>query len=139
MTVLDVHPVGFDTAARVFGEDVAGGVSATVEVLLSALAPCAGMAGTDDSAQQWAPRYDAGARAAVTAIDELVEGGYRLAALLEQCAINYAGAEAACLPHESAEQSQARWAQCGPVATGRRRPRPGSRCPSPRAGRCWPI
>ncbi len=141
-----MHPVGFDTAARVFGEDVAGGVSAAVEVVLSALAPCAGMAGTDDSAQQWAPRYDAGARAAVTILDDLVEGGYRLAALLEQCAINYAGAEAACLPHQSAQQSQARWAR---MRAARHRPPPpaaGFALPEPEGwsllahliGRVWP-
>ena len=146
MTVLDVHPVGFDTAARVFGEDVAGGVSAVVEVLVSGLQPCAGMAGTDDNARHWAGDYDAGARAAVRALDALAAGGYRLAALLEQCAINYAGAEAACLPGQTAQQSAARWAG---VHAARHEPPPGSAgltLPEPEGwsllahliGRLWP-
>ncbi|HEY8302775.1 MAG TPA: hypothetical protein VIG48_12820, partial [Jatrophihabitans sp.] len=115
MTVLDVHPVGFDTAARVFGGDVAGGVGAAVEVLLTALDPCYGMAGTDDNAQHWAPPYDTGARTAITAFDDLATAAFGLAALLEQCAINYAGAEAACLPGQSATQSATRWARIHPT------------------------
>jgi hypothetical protein len=115
VTVLDVHPVGFDTAARVFGGDVAGGVGAAVEVLLTALDPCYGMAGTDDNAQHWAPPYDTGARTAITAFDDLATAAFGLAALLEQCAINYAGAEAACLPGQSATQSATRWARIHPT------------------------
>jgi hypothetical protein len=144
--VLDVHPVGYDTAARTFGEDIAGGIGAAVDVLLADLSACYGMAGNDDTAQSWAPNYDDSARSATRAFTDLTNAAYRLAALLEQCAINYAGAEAACLPHETAEQSQARWAhlrvaaaELPPSAAGLPLPEPdGWSLLAHLIGRLWP-
>lgn len=144
--MLDVHPVGYDTAARTFGEDIAGGIEAAVEVLLSDLSGCYGMAGSDDTAQSWAPNYDDTARTATRAFTDLTNAAYRLAALLEQCAINYAGAEAACLPHETAWHSQARWAHIHVPPAGAPPSAAGLALPEPDGwsllahwiGRLWP-
>lgn len=146
MTVLDVHPVGYDTAARTFGEAIAGEIEAAVEVLLADLSGCYGMAGSDDTAQSWAPNYDDSARSATRAFTDLTNAAYRLAALLEQCAINYAGAEAACLPHETASQSQARWAHTTVAPAGTPPSAAGLSLPEPEGwsllahliGRVWP-
>jgi hypothetical protein len=110
VTVLDVRPVGYAEAARTIGGEVAGTVAVACEEVTSRLDACYGMAGSDDIGVEWGAAYDRVAASAIQSTAAVVDAAYTVAALLEQTGINYAGAEAASVPGESAEQSQARWA-----------------------------
>jgi hypothetical protein len=98
MTLLDVHTDGYLDAARVLGEEVADCVRLAWVGLQLGLDGCSGMAGTDDVGAGWASSYDSAASSAAEATCDLLNGCYRLAALLEQTGINYAAAEQASVP-----------------------------------------
>ena len=145
MTVLDVSPPGYALAARVVGGEIAGHTVTVAEDLGYALAGCYGMAGADDVGSHWGTSYDAAAGAAMSATGDTANAMFFLAALLEQTGINYAGAEAACVPGETAAQSAARWASSSadlptlPSAVGGGVPEPGGWSLLQHAiGRVWP-
>lgn len=146
MTVLDVSPPGYALAARVVGGEIAGHTASIPEDLGWALAGCYGMAGSDDAGSRWGAAYDAAAKAALGATNDAANAMFCVAALLEQTGINYAGAEAACVPGESAAQSAARWASSSapaarslPTAVGAGVPEPGGWSLLQHAiGRLWP-
>ena len=132
MTVLDVHPPGYALAARTVGGEIASTAVRAADNLAYALAGCADMAGSDDVGARWGAAYDAAVSAAMSATTDAANAAFCVAALLEQTGINYAGAEAACVPGESAAESQVRWAQSSAplrpalpsaVGTGRARAR----------------
>ena len=115
--MLDLSPVGYALAARTIGGEVATVATCAGELLGSRLADCYGMAGSDDSGARWGAAYDAVASAAMSATSAVADAAFCVAALLEQTGINYAGAEAACVPGESAAQSEARWARSSAPST----------------------
>ena len=110
MTVLDVRPVGYAEAARTIGGEVAGTVELACGEVTRRLDACYGMAGSDDVGAEWGAAYDRVAASAIQSTAASVDAAYTVAALLEQTGINYAGAEAASVPGETAEESRARWA-----------------------------
>jgi hypothetical protein len=144
--VLDVSPVGYALAARTIGGEVATVATCAAELLGSRLGGCYGMAGSDDSGAQWGAVYDAAASAALSATTAAADAAYCVAALLEQTGINYAGAEAACVPWESAAESEMRWARSSapstpvlPSAVGGGVPEPAGWSMLQHAiGRVWP-
>ncbi len=146
MTVLDVRPVGYALAARTVGGEIAGDTVMIAENLGYDLAGCYGMAGRDDVGARWGTSYDAAAAAAQSATQDAANAMFCVAALLEQTGINYAGAEAACIPWETAAQSQARWASSAaplpaplPSAVGAGLPEPSGWSLLQHAiGRVWP-
>jgi hypothetical protein len=146
MTVLDVRPVGYALAARTAGGEIAGDIVMIAENLGYDLAGCYGMAGTDDVGSQWGASYTVAAANAQSATRDAANAMFCVAALLEQTGINYAGAEAACIPWETAAQSAARWAASSapepaplPSAVGAGLPEPSGWSLLQHAiGRVWP-
>ena len=146
MTVLDVRPVGYALAARTVGGEIAGDTVMIAENLGYDLAGCYGMAGTDDVGSQWGASYDVAAAAAQSATHDAANAMFCVAALLEQTGINYAGAEAACIPWETAAQSAARWAASSAPAPAPLPSAVGGGVPPPSGwsllqhaiGRVWP-
>ena len=146
MTVLDVSPPGYALAARTVGGEIAQHTALVAQELGYALAQCYGMAGSDDAGSQWGAAYDAAAQAALSATGDAANAMFWVAALLEQSGINYAGAEAACVPGETAARSAARWASSSapaapslPSAVGAGVPEPGGWSLLQHAiGRLWP-
>ncbi len=146
MTVLDVRPVGYALAARTVGGEIAGDTVMIAENLGYDLAGCYGMAGTDDVGSQWGASYDTAAAAAQSATHDAANAMFAVAALLEQTGINYAGAEAACIPWETAAQSAARWATSNAPAPAPLQSAVGGGVPPPSGwsllqhaiGRVWP-
>jgi hypothetical protein len=144
--LLDVHPPGYAQAARTVGGELAGSLTRARDDLLSRLSASGGMGGTDETGAQWSAAYDDSAAEAVTALTNLADSAYCLAALLEQTAINYAGAEAASVPGEPAPVSEHRWATSSagsmagpPSAAGLGVPEPvGWSLLQHEIGRLWP-
>lgn len=91
--VIAVEPDKFRAASRVFGSLIADDAYLASNTLLLALNASAGMAGTDPVGLDWASAYDDAASATVQATQDVINGSFRLAALLEATGFNYAGAE----------------------------------------------
>jgi hypothetical protein len=108
--VLDVHPVGYADAAHVLGDVIAEQVRLAWVGVQATLDGTGGMAGSDDVGSSWGASYDAAARSATRATQDTCNACYQLAALLEQTAINYEGADAASVPGSSARAAANRWA-----------------------------
>lgn len=146
MTTLAVHPVGYARAAEALGDEVSIHLVTTGERLAEALSSCYGMAGTDDIGASWAMSYDAASASATATLRDLVSAAFCLAGLLEQSGINYAGAEAAGVPGETAPESASRWnaatapaLPAPPSAAGRGIPQPsGWSMLAHLIGRLWP-
>lgn len=108
--VLDVSAGQFAAASRVFGASVANGLERAGQRLTTALAGTGSMAGSDPSGLSWATSYDTAASACVRAMQDVTNGCYRLAALLEQTGFNYAGAESASTLHVAwRDPDRTRW------------------------------
>lgn len=90
---LAVDPVTYESASMAFGAEIAGRVGRSALGLLEALAASAGMAGTDPSGTAWAAAYDDAAGMTVGVTQDVVNGCYQLAALLQQTGFNYSRAE----------------------------------------------
>ncbi len=129
--VLDVYPVGYTDAAYVLGDLVAEKVRLAWLGLQATLDGMAGMAGSDDVGSSWGASYDAAAASASRTTEDTCNACYQLAALLEQTAINYEGADAASVPGSSARAAANRWAAATtslgevPSAVGQGTPQPG--------------
>jgi len=144
--VLDISPVGYALAARTIGGEVAATTTYAADTLGDRLGGCYGMAGSDDAGARWGAAYDAVASAAMSATTTAADAAFCVAALLEQTGINYAGAEAACVPGESAAESEARWARSSAPSTPLLSSAVGGGVPEPAGwsmlqhaiGRVWP-
>ena len=129
--VLDIQPAGYADAAHILGDVVAEQVRLAWVGLQATLDSAAGMAGSDDVGSSWGGSYDAAARSATQATEDTCNACYQLAALLEQTAINYEGAEAASMPGSSARVSANHWARAAAslgelqTAIGQGTPQPG--------------
>jgi hypothetical protein len=146
MTVLDLDPSAYGAAAHTVADRIGGALGMTVERLGARLAGTYGMAGSDDVGGQWGAAYDVAAQTAVSALTDTVNAALCLGALLEQTGINYAGAEAACVPGESAAQTARRLRGAAahsapdlPSSVGAGIPEPGGWSLLQHAiGRVWP-
>ena len=106
--VLDVRPSGYADAAALLADVVATETHDAWHELLATLRNSHGMAGTDDVGSSWGASYDGAVEAVRLASQELNNAFFQLAALLEQTAINYDGAEAASVPGAAAANAYPR-------------------------------
>lgn len=144
--MLDISPIGYALAARTIGGEVAATAAYAAGSLGERLGGCYGMAGSDEAGARWGAAYDAAASAAMSATTSAADAAFCVAALLEQTGINYAGAEAACVPGESAAESEARWARSSAPSTPLLPSAVGGGVPEPAGwsmlqhaiGRVWP-
>jgi hypothetical protein len=90
---LVVEPISFEAASSIFGRL---GYSIWNEACGDIDRP--GMAGDDPTGRDWAAAYDQAATRCVDATDAVINGCFRLAALLEQTGFNYSVAELASDP-----------------------------------------
>jgi hypothetical protein len=90
---LAVNPARYEAASFAFGVEIAGGVYRAGLGVVEGLAHSVGMAGSDPAGASWAAAYDDAAAAAVATTQDVVNGCYRLAALLQQTGFNYSRAE----------------------------------------------
>jgi hypothetical protein len=91
---LDVDPITFEAASMAVGTEIAGRVERTAVGLLDGLVGSAAMAGSDAAGQAWAGGYDDAATMTLGATQDVANGCYRLAALLQQTGFNYSRADA---------------------------------------------
>jgi guanyl-specific ribonuclease Sa len=96
-TRLEVESEHYAAASSLFG-DIADQASLGVLTLTTVLDACEGMAGDDPAGQSWAASYDSAAWRTVQTSQDVINGCYRLAALLQQTGFNYAAAESASTP-----------------------------------------
>ncbi|MEP7021731.1 MAG: colicin D domain-containing protein [Pseudonocardiales bacterium] len=81
-----------------FGTEIAGRVTRSGLGLLDGLAGSAAMAGTDPAGSGWAAAYDDAAAMTVGVTQDVANGCYQLAALLQQTGFNYGRAESWSTP-----------------------------------------
>ncbi len=90
---LAVDPVSYDAASMAFGTEIAGQVQRAALGLLDGLAGSGAMAGADPAGDAWASACDDGARLTLAAAQDVINGCYQLAALLQQTGFNYIRAD----------------------------------------------
>ncbi len=95
---LAVDPVSYEAASFAFGAEIAGDVQRAALGLLDGLAGSYAMAGADPAGDAWAAAYDPAARLTVGVAQDVINGCYRLAALLQQTGFNYIRADSSSTP-----------------------------------------
>jgi hypothetical protein len=143
--VVDVRRSGYADAATLLADVVADGAHRAWHDLLAALLDTHGMAGTDDIGSSWGASYDGAVEAVRLASQDLVNAFFQLAALLEQTAINYDGADASSVPGAPARVAKNRWTRTS-VPLGDPPSAVGQGCPDPHGwsllqhaiGMLWP-
>jgi hypothetical protein len=95
---LVVEPASFEAASAAIGLEIAGRVQRAALGLLDGLAGSGGMAGSGPAGARWASAYDDSARLALATTQDVVNGCYQLAALLQQTGFNYSRAESSSTP-----------------------------------------
>jgi hypothetical protein len=90
---LAVDPVSYDAASMAFGTEIAGEVQRAALGLLDGLAGSGEMAGADPAGHAWASAYDDAATTTLGVTQDVVNGCFQLAALLQQTGFNYIRAD----------------------------------------------
>jgi hypothetical protein len=98
MPRIDVDPDSFLAASTTFGDSITTGLSRNYTLLIDGLRASTAMAGSDSTGQQWAHSYDEAARGAAAGTEDVINGCYKLAALLEANGFNHGYANAASTP-----------------------------------------
>jgi colicin D len=145
-TFLDVETADFLDASRSMCHEVGDPIAQAVVHLQVALGECGSMAGVDPGGAAWAASYDKAAAATLVAAEDVVNATYRVGAMFEQSARNYAAADAASGGHPVHVPSAGVFAQSS-VGVGLRPPSahgggagtpPGWFLVEATIGRIWP-
>ncbi|MGH3718478.1 MAG: hypothetical protein ACRDRI_06450 [Pseudonocardiaceae bacterium] len=95
---IDVDPDRFDAASKVFGQTIATTLSGSFSTLSHELSGCGGMAGADPGGTQWGSTYDNAVVEITGVTEDVLNGLWRLAGLLEMTGFNHGQANSASTP-----------------------------------------
>ncbi len=112
MAPVHADPDTFTAASDVFGSEIAEGVFDAYRRLQDALAPDVQMSGSDPAGVSWGTAYDNAATVVSGSTQDVINGCYRLAALLEQSGFNHGRANSASVPGGTVETTDTTsWAE----------------------------
>lgn len=89
MPRVEVDPESYVGAADIFGETIAPALTSAAFDLSSGLGGCSAMAGTDPGGEKWAHAYDQAADGVTGMAQDVINGCYQLAALLQMTGFNH--------------------------------------------------
>ncbi len=95
---IDVDPAVFDAVSKIFGQTIADTLSHSFTTLRDGLSSCGAMAGTDPGGTQWTSAYDNAVVEITGVTQDVINGVYRLAGLLETTGFNHGQANSASTP-----------------------------------------
>ncbi len=95
---IDVDPARFDAASKIFGQTIADTLFHSFTTLQDELSNCDAMAGTDPGGTAWGSAYDNAVVEITGVTQDVVNGVYRLAGLLEMTGFNHGQANSASTP-----------------------------------------
>jgi hypothetical protein len=98
VALLAVDPATYDAASAVFGRGIGEPLAGELTRLCDALAGTYAMAGSDPAGAAWGRAYDDAVTTTLAASQDVTNGCFRLAALLQQTGFNYGRAETASTP-----------------------------------------
>jgi hypothetical protein len=124
--LLEVDPAGYDAASAVLGQGIADPLATCLARLCDALGGSYAMAGSDPAGTAWAHAYDDAVTTTLGASQDVVNGCFRLAALLQQTGFNYGYAETSSIPGPAARtppdrsdyEHRSAYSACVPTAAG---------------------
>jgi hypothetical protein len=95
---VDVDADTFDAVSKIFGQTISDIVFGSFTRLLDGLSGCGGMAGTDPAGTQWSTEYDKAAVEITGVTQDVINGVYQLAGLLETTGFNHGQANSSSTP-----------------------------------------
>jgi len=95
---IDVDPATFDAVSKIFGQTIADTLFHSFTTLQDGLSSCGAMAGTDPGGTQWGSAYDNAVVEITGVTQDVLNGVYRLAGLLETTGFNHGQANSASTP-----------------------------------------
>jgi hypothetical protein len=98
MTRVDVEPDTFDAVSKIFGQTIADTLFRSFTTLQDGLSGCGAMAGTDPGGTKWGSEYDKAVVEITGVTQDVINGVYRLAGLLETTGFNHGQANSASTP-----------------------------------------
>lgn len=93
----------FDAASKTFGQTIADTLFQSFTSLQDGLSSCGAMAGTDPGGTQWGSAYDNAVVGITGVTQDVINGVYRLAGLLEMTGFNHGQANSASTPGGAAQ------------------------------------
>jgi hypothetical protein len=102
MAPVRVDPDTYTAASEVFGSPIADGVFNAYRNLQDALGGSLQMSGSDPAGASWGTQYDQAAEVVSGTTQDVINGCYQLAGLLEQSGFNHGVANSASVPGGSA-------------------------------------
>jgi hypothetical protein len=98
MSPVDVAPETFDAVSKIFGQTIANTLDTSNSTLMDVLSGCGGMAGTDPGGTKWGTEYDKAVTELIGVTQDVINGVYKLAGLLEMTGFNHGQANSASAP-----------------------------------------